>query len=68
MEQRWRSQLRLCAKVFAVGAAALFITTMLLGWGTDVSVVVLVAAVVFVFAVAVVDGIAAANARTRDRG
>ncbi|WP_179118546.1 hypothetical protein [Saccharothrix sp. ALI-22-I] len=57
----------MCAKVFALGAVALFVTTMLLGQGTGVSVVVLVAAVVLVLAVAVVDGISAVNARIRER-
>jgi hypothetical protein len=68
VEQQWRARLRLCAKVMGVGSAILFIATMLLGRGTDVSVVVLMAAVVFVLVVAVVDGISAVRARTRDRG
>lgn len=55
----------MCAKVFALAAVVLFVTTMLLGWGTQVSVVVLVAAVVLVLVVSTVDGISAVNARTR---
>lgn len=64
MEQRWRSQLHLCAKVFAVGAVILFVATMLLGQGTEVSVPVLLAAVAFALIVAAVDGI---TTKTRDR-
>lgn len=67
MEQRWRARLRSCVKVFAVGAAVLFVTALLLGWDMGVPVAALLTAVALVFVVAAVDGIAAANARTRDR-
>lgn len=65
MEQRWRSRLRRCTKVFAVGSAVLFILTTLLGWDTAVPVALIVVAVVLVLLVAVVDGVNAVNARTR---
>ncbi|MFD1149817.1 hypothetical protein [Saccharothrix hoggarensis] len=57
----------MCVKVFALGAAALFILYLVLGWDTVVPPVLLVAAVVLVLATAVVDAIAVAVAKSRDR-